>query len=167
MIRQTVWQYDLDKLLLFYELMCPTINWEMSKNGSMQTCLQYDDEPNNDGAGSFRGTDKVEVDYKNINPMFSNTPFEEIMNDVGAVRTRIMRMITHTCYSVHQDKAPRYHMALETNPDAFFVFPDTKEIYHIPADGYVYEVDTTLKHTFVNAGADRTHLVMVRGDYYG
>ena len=166
MIRQTVWQYDLDKLLLFYELMFPIINWAHSNNGGMQACLQFHKEPNNDGAGSFRGTNKVEVDYKNINPMFANTPFEEIMTDVGAVRSRLMIMNAQTCYSVHQDNAPRYHMALETNPDAFFVFSDSDKICHIPADGWIYEVDTTQRHTFVNAGPNRTHLVLVRGDYY-
>lgn len=165
-VRQTIWHYDLDKLLLFYDLMYPYINWVRSKNGSMQSCLQYHKQPDNDGAGSFRDTGKLETDYKNVNAMYANTAFEEIMNDVGAVRSRLMNMITHTCYSVHQDKAPRYHMALDTNPDAFFVFPETEQICHIPADGYIYEVDTTRKHTFVNAGPDRTHLVMVRGDYY-
>ena len=39
---------------------------------------------------------------------------------------------------------------------------DRKEIFRIPADGCVYEVDTTKMHTVANCGPDRTHLVMVK-----
>jgi hypothetical protein len=162
-VERTHWHYDIDRILLEFDKV--QFDWAVSKNGNRQTCLQYHEEPNNDGAGSFRGMDKVETDYSNINPNLINTIFENIMNDVGAVRTRIMHMMTHTTYSVHRDSRPRYHMALETSSDAFFIFPDEGMIYHIPADGWVYTVDTTQRHTFVNAGPDRTHLVMVKGDY--
>ena len=70
-------------------------------------------------------------------------------------------MVMHSTYSVHQDKAPRLHLALDTHPNAYFFWPEHKEFVHIPADGFVYWVDTTKPHTFVNAGPDRTHLVMV------
>ena len=35
-------------------------------------------------------------------------------------------------------------------------------LYHIPADGYVYEIDTTVLHTFINTSNNcfRTHLVV-------
>ena len=50
---------------------------------------------------------------------------------------------------------------LITNPNAYFIFPTLNEIMHIPFDGYLYEVDTTILHSFVNCGPDdRTHLVI-------
>jgi hypothetical protein len=85
--------------------------------------------------------------------------FEDIIEPY--CRARFMTMVMHSTYSVHQDKAPRLHLAIDTHEDAYFFWPKHKEFVHIPADGYLYEVDTTQPHTFVNAGPDRTHLVMV------
>ena len=76
--------------------------------------------------------------------------------------------------SVHIDPTKKSHLALNTNPNAYFIFPKNPieqtateainipgEIIHIPADGYVYTVDTTKPHMFVNAGeGSRTHLIM-------
>ena len=70
-------------------------------------------------------------------------------------------MVMHTTYSVHADKAPRLHLAIVTHDDAYFFWPEHKVFVNIPSDGYVYWIDTTEKHTFVNAGPDRVHLVMV------
>jgi hypothetical protein len=70
-----------------------------------------------------------------------------------------------TAYSVHTDPRPRYHLAVDTNPNAFFVFPIHQEIVHIPEDGYVYWINTTMAHTFVNCGdKPRTHFVFSGGE---
>ena len=113
-----------------------------------------------DGTGSFRGTDKVELDYSILNEIYEGTVFEDVIRDLTGVRSRIMTKKMHTTYSVHFDPAPRYHLALITNPNAYFIFPTLNQIMHIPADGCLYEVDTTIPHSFVNCGPDRTHLVI-------
>ena len=45
----------------------------------------------------------------------------------------------------------------------WIIFPTLNEIIHIPDDGYLYEVDTTILHSFVNCGPDRTHLIISKG----
>ena len=167
-VKRTKWSYNLDKCLVEWDDIRSPWKWEppwsMSGDGSTQTCLQQNPnsncDPYTEGAGSFRNTDKVESDYNVLNEMYDGTIFEDIIQDLDGVRSRIMTKKMHTTYSVHKDKTPRYHLALITNPNAYFIFPTLNEIMHIPADGFVYEVDTTLPHSFVNCGEDRTHLVI-------
>jgi hypothetical protein len=167
-VKQTKWSYDIDKCLVEWEhiRLSAELRWMSSGDGSPQTCLQRNpsasilSNPYIDGTGSFRGTDKVELDYSILNEIYEGTVFEDVIRDLTGVRSRIMTKKMHTTYSVHFDPAPRYHLALITNPNAYFIFPTLNEIMHIPADGFVYEVDTTLPHSFVNCGEDRTHLVI-------
>ena len=165
-IKGTNWSYDLDKCLVEWDhiKINADMRWMSSGDGSSQTCIQRNPKilsnPFTDGAGSFRNTDKVELDYNRLNELYKGTFFEDIIGDLDGVRSRIMIKKMHTTYSIHQDKFPRYHLALITNPNAYFIFPTLNEIIHIPADGYVYEVDTTIPHSFVNCGPDRTHLVI-------
>ena len=52
----------------------------------------------------------------------------------------------------------RFHIPLITNDNCFFVVDD--KIVRYPADGNYYIVDTTKKHTAVNASwEDRIHLI--------
>ena len=165
-VKQTKYSYDLDKCLVEWDhiRLSAELRWMSSGDGSPQTCLQRNpsilSNPYTDGTGSFRGTDKVELDYSMLNEIYEGTVFENVIRDLNGVRSRIMTKKMHTTYSVHFDKAPRYHLALITNPNAYFIFPTLNEIMHIPADGCLYEVDTTILHSFVNCGPDRTHLVI-------
>ena len=159
--------YDLDKCLVEWKDIQSRLldnMWRISGDGSSQTCLQRNPkngrDPFTEGAGTFRNTGKKELDYNVLLKMYEGTVFDEIIWDVNGVRARIMTKKMHTTYSVHSDATPRYHMALKTNPNAYFIFPNLNEVIHIPADGYVYEVDTTIPHSFVNCGEDRTHLVI-------
>jgi len=133
-----------------------------------QTCLQRSNKsvvnPYTDGAGENREKKdriiKVQSEYTVLNEVYEGTVFAEMIQDVGGERSRIMEMNAYTTYSVHKDNSPRYHLALITNPNAYFIFPTLNQIMHIPADGYLYEVDTTILHSFANCGPDRTHLVI-------
>ena len=71
---------------------------------------------------------------------------------------RVMMLHGKDCYTYHKDKTKRIHIPIETNENNFFVMEDT--VFRLPADGSVYEVDTTHIHTFVNASISRrTHIV--------
>tara|TARA_Y100001951_G_C11243689_1_gene242080 strand:- start:167 stop:706 length:540 start_codon:yes stop_codon:yes gene_type:complete len=159
--------YDLDKCLVEWEDIQSRLfenMWHRSGDGSLQTCLQRNSlnhrDPFTEGAGSFRNTGKIESNYNVLLELYEGTVFDEIIWDVDGVRARIMMKSMHTTYSVHSDATLRYHLALKTNPNAYFIFPTLNEVIHIPADGYVYAVDTTIPHSFVNCGEDRTHLVI-------
>lgn len=133
-----------------------------------QTCLQRRNKnvvnPYTDGTGEHREKKdriiKDQSEYTVLNEVYEGTVFADMIYDVNGERARIMHMNDYTTYSVHKDQSPRYHLALITNPNAYFIFPTLNQIMHIPADGYLYEVDTTILHSFVNCGPDRTHLVI-------
>jgi hypothetical protein len=161
-------QYDIDQIKWEYEQTKNVESWYDSIGGSKQLALQSykgDPTPYKSGCGSMKHQPGMtEYDYYIINSAFNNGIFSRII--APYFRARFMTMIKHSTYSVHKDKSPRLHLAIDTHPHAYFFWPDTKEIVHIPADGYVYWVDTTENHTFVNAGPDRTHLVMVDRSFY-
>jgi len=177
-IRKTNHCYDLDKCLVEWELIQNRLGDKLYDSDEVlgtgmygqrpQTCLQRSSKsvvnPYTDGVGEHRDRkDRVikdQSEYTILNEIYEGTVFDDVIRDVNGVRARIMHMHPTTSYSVHKDNSPRYHLALITNPNAYFIFPTLNEIIHIPDDGCLYEVDTTLLHTFVNCGPQRTHLVI-------
>ena len=108
--------------------------------------------------------DQCEFEFNNFNHEFSGTVFEEIFdyckNHWLVGRMRLMNCAPRHCYSMHEDDSQnRYHIAIQTNVNAYLLY-DTNQVFHIPADGHVYEVRTDVNHTALNAGnEDRIHLV--------
>ncbi|HIG57776.1 MAG TPA: hypothetical protein EYQ21_00020 [Flavobacteriales bacterium] len=157
-------QYDIAQIKWELDSLTEILDWYRSAGDhSEQVCLQSikgDSDPYKNGCGSIsRFPDRREDDYTLINDKFKGTIFEGLV--APYVRSRLMWMSDHSTYSVHQDKSPRYHLAINTHEHAYFFWPESKKLLHIPADGYMYRVDTTLPHTFINCGPARTHLVCV------
>lgn len=81
-------------------------------------------------------------------------------------RVRYMRLEEKSGLTVHADSEIRYHLALYTNPNAFFGekindIEISAKCYHIPSDGYFYKVDTRREHFVFNGSReDRIHLVI-------
>ena len=107
-----------------------------------------------------------EADFKFINEPLQGSYFEhcyqqaqEILNR-RAGRVRVFKRIVQTSSSLHQDLDVRLHLALQSNPGAFLVFPG-EGLFQIPVDGHFYLVDTTRPHFAVNANdhEDRLHLI--------
>lgn len=106
-----------------------------------------------------------ERDFRVINPEFRGTAVEELLGKLPFEfgRTRLMRMPKKSCLSIHWDTSLRYHYAIATNPACYLVFMDGDigHFRHIPADGYLYEMDARLTHTAINASREpRYHLVI-------
>ena len=170
LIKKTAHKYDLEQLK--WELSNLNISWQPDADGSLQTALQHrGDSSFHDACGSLKDRPDIsEEDFSQLLPLYEGTIISQIIEDLGVVRSRLMRKKMHTTYSLHEDKRKRYHLAIDTNEHAYFIFPRQeprnpawhKELFHIPADGYVYEVNTTIPHTVANCGPDRTHLVMVK-----
>ena len=177
-IKKTNHYYDLNKCLVEWERIQSRLGDELWDSDEVlgtgiygqrrQTCLQRSSKsvvnPYTDGAGEKRDKKdriiKDQSEFTILNEIYEGTVFADIIQDVNGERARIMHMNAYTTYSVHKDMTPRYHLALITNPNAYFIFPTLNEIIHIPDDGCLYEVDTTLLHSFVNCGPERTHLVI-------
>lgn len=188
-IKKTNHSYDLDRCLVEWERIQFRLGSKLydshkfEKGQNLQTCVQrreksignqYTDglgadvdwtdgkwHPN-DGAYQYYQKRFIvnQSDFRTLNEIYEGTVFADMIHDVDGERARIMHMNPCTSYSVHRDNSPRYHAALITNPNAYFVFPTLNEVIHIPADGFLYEVDTTILHTFVNCGPERTHLII-------
>ena len=62
------------------------------------------------------------------------------------------------------------HYAVTTNPACYLVErqQDTGILYHVPADGYIYRMDTRLVHNAMNCSNEaRIHLVISNLDEAG
>lgn len=71
---------------------------------------------------------------------------------------RISVLPPNTIIGMHTDNAAHAQLALVTNQDCF-VAARTGETHHIPADGVLYVISTTLPHTAFNASdQERSHL---------
>lgn len=105
-----------------------------------------------------------------IQPALKGTPIDEYLNWLGikVYRTRLMSVKPKTCYSLHKDLSPRLHLPLVTNLQCNFILsePGPAEIFHMPATGETYWVDTRRIHTFMNGHRDqcRLHLTMIVED---
>ena len=109
--------------------------------------------------------DLRERDFTRINAEFRGTAIEELLGKLTFPfgRTRLMRMAKKSCLSIHWDTSLRYHYAVVTNPACYLVHMEgeTGRFHHIPADGYLYEMDARLTHTAINASREaRIHLVI-------
>lgn len=142
---------DINKILHEFNTFLPDYDNQLSLQG-----VKEDDSP-------FYGTGRV----KNLNnsedefivPLFPELEYtNSVIKNLNMYRTRVMRMKHKTCYSYHRDPTKRMHIPLITNENCFMVIED--KIYRYPADGNYYLVDTTKKHTFVNASfEERIHIV--------
>jgi hypothetical protein len=129
-----------------------------------------------DSAGSLYDKDLKcflgkESDFSEWNPMlpeYTKNLLEKLMfeENIKIGRARFMRAVPRQGLTVHYDFEPRYHLVLQTNPNAFFgeKVNDNNVVakcYHIPADGHFYKVDTSRNHFIYNGGTeDRIHLVL-------
>jgi len=164
-IVRTDFFYDPKEVLSQYNYLKKSLHKEAWYQKS-QTCLQYSPHCINrwtEGCGSIkRAEGRTEKDFHILNPLYEGTIFEQIITDVDALRSRFMVKPKHTCYSIHSDRTGRFHLPITTHEHALFVFYEghVSTTLHIPANGYVYWTNTTRPHTFLNAGPERTHLVM-------
>jgi len=99
-----------------------------------------------------------------LNEPFRATYLEELLSALPFRYglTRLLSIPPQRSYPVHRDSSMRYHLALETHPFAYIIYPTLNRIYHIPNDGYLYRMDATRPHAAINCGPlSRTHLVIV------
>jgi len=157
-IKKLNYTYDHKQIYKVYE------NIRNDFLSDKQICIQHSDsctDKYRDGVGKLGQRD--EHDFCHVNDKFKGTVIEKILSDTNGYRARIMISTSKTCYSMHRDVAPRIHIALDTHDECGFIFPnwDRKQWIEIPQDNHLYWVNTCAKHTFVNAGRERVHLVFV------
>ena len=88
-------------------------------------------------------------------------------------RTRLRLQPGKSGLTLQEDPPLRYPYAGQTNPGSFGLFPARPGVdrfcvepgtcYHIPADGYLYEMDARAMHTGINTDKqERIHLVVCK-----
>jgi hypothetical protein len=115
------------------------------------------------GVGKLaKGT--LEFDYSMINEEFKELYVYKILKELSYQwhlgRTRFAQLPPRVCYSMHRDYSSyRYHIAIATNPHAYITYEEG-EMCHIPADGFLYRMNTAAIHSGFNGGSeDRIHIV--------
>lgn len=183
-IEKLNFKIDLDKMLFDLSKVEKTIGWPEYFESSgrayhaNQIGLTYRpgaDHPWNDASGSLYDKELKhfvgkESDFTEWNAVGEYT--KQVIEELGDFlktdfgRVRYMKLIPKGGLSVHRDFEVRYHLALRTNPYAYFGEEvDNQDIsakcYHIPADSYFYKVNTLKNHFVFNGGWDpRIHLVL-------
>lgn len=98
-----------------------------------------------------------------IIPIYDLEYMNELMEQFGMARTRLMRMAPRSCYSWHYDLTPRIHIPIITQPGSCMIVED--EVIRFE-EGVVQWVDTRKYHTAVNPGLEeRVHVVGVLRDW--
>ncbi len=117
--------------------------------------LNFDKRLNlNKPTGSFFG------DPWKTETAFLNTPLGDVLENLGQIgEARLMKLNSAETYTAHGDPDDRYHVSIITNPYSYLVDLSSNVLYHLPADGKLWLMDTSRIHVAANfGGRDRIHL---------
>ena len=122
----------------------------------------YWTKPDESGKEITRDVKIDESKYTQIVPMFKNTYFNDVYENLKKRfkigRVRILLKEPRSTLSWHRDPEPRLHIPIITNPGCSMVIENVAK--HMPADGSVTITNNTKYHNFFNGGEQsRIHLV--------
>lgn len=108
---------------------------------------------NNSDGGLLSGNYTIKDEFK-------NTPIGKFLDSLGNIgEARLLKLESGQSYTAHTDPDDRIHLAVETNPYAYLIDVSHNRLYHVPADGAVYLMDTSKKHLAGNFGGfPRIHI---------
>jgi len=158
-----VGRIDLQKILLEIESL--NVDSQICLTGTHKDQDPYELASHDKDFNFIFNPNKIKnVTYDNCKvPLFDIPYTNYVIKKFNMAFPRLMVMHPRQCYGYHKDKTARLHIPLITDNNNFFVIdvPGIGEsVVRLPADGNVYEVDTTMTHTFVNASEiTRMHIV--------
>jgi len=91
---------------------------------------------------------------------YQNTALGTLLEELGDIgEARLLRLDSGDSYTAHTDPDDRIHLAIETNHYSYIMDVDEQKMIHLPADGTVWNMDTSKKHLAGNfGGTPRIHL---------
>jgi hypothetical protein len=91
---------------------------------------------------------------------FKGTPLGNVLDTIdNAGQARLLLLDSAESYTAHADPDDRIHLAIITNPYSFLVDITGNQLYHLPADGQLWHMDTSKIHVAANWGPRaRIHL---------
>ena len=115
-------------------------------------------------------------EFNVLAPELAESVFAPVWNGLQHLgdlcRYRIVALKPRFCYEYHCDQTLRYHIALQTHPKCLIVEGDSQlyepeelRAFHVPADGYVYELNgRDHVHSAMNGSSDtlRIHLIVAQ-----
>ena len=89
-----------------------------------------------------------------------NTPLGELLDSLGNIgEARLLTLESGESYTAHTDPDDRLHLVITTNPYCYLIDIDNEKMYHLPADGQLWSMDTGVRHVASNfGGKPRIHL---------
>jgi hypothetical protein len=96
------------------------------------------------------------------NTEYKNTPLGNVIDSLGQIgQARLLSLDSGESYTAHCDPDDRIHLAIITNPYSFLVDITNQRLYHLPADGHLWHMDTSRTHVASNWGSrNRIHLTV-------
>jgi hypothetical protein len=89
-----------------------------------------------------------------------NTPLGSFLNSLGDIgEARLLLLESGDTYTAHTDPDDRIHLVITTNPYCYLIDIDSEQMYHLPVDGQVWDMNTGVRHVASNfGGKPRIHL---------
>lgn len=115
------------------------------------------------GTKTKRNDSLTEGEFNIFNIELYSTYFYDIYNtwskNFNIGRLRLMKLNRKICLTWHKDNEKRIHLPIITDEKCKFVVEDN--VFHLPANGNSFIIDTTKYHTVFNGSSEleRVHLV--------
>lgn len=99
--------------------------------------------------------------YYTIKPEYIGTPLGSVLESLGDIgEARLLKLNPEDVYTAHTDPDDRYHLSITTTPYSYVADLDRCTLHHLPVDGYIWHMDTSIMHSAINLGGgdERIHL---------
>lgn len=93
-------------------------------------------------------------------PEFIGTPLGDVLEALkNPGEARLLKLHSAETYTAHADPDDRIHLSIITNSYSYLQDLTDNQIYHLPADGELWLMDTSKIHVAANfGGRERIHL---------
>lgn len=88
-----------------------------------------------------------------VKPEFIGTPLGDVLTALGDIgEARLLKIASGETYTAHTDPDDRFHLSIISNEFCYLANLEEDTLHHLPVDGYVWEMDTSIKHSAINLG---------------
>lgn len=96
-------------------------------------------------------------------PQYVNTPLGNVLDSIEDIgEARLLPLGQTESYHAHRDPDDRYHLSIITNSYSYLADLEDNRLYHLPADGQLWLMDTSILHSAVNLTGQRRIQLNIR-----
>lgn len=99
--------------------------------------------------------------YYTTKKEYVNTPLGNVLKSLGDIgEARLLKLGPEDVYTAHTDPDDRYHLSIVTTPYSYIADLESDTLHHLPVDGTVWYMNTSIMHSAINLGGgdERVHL---------